>query len=143
MSRNNKSLEEQAWMRTNGLSAYDWAVTTEYMDAPKPLKTATRPLEGRGKQGSFVAIAEIMLVSFNCYEERVDSYGVVNHNAHDEALENHFGTNLNAAWAKANDYYDRPDDTAIYYGGAFQKFCLTLISALRRNSSWRNFPPLS
>ncbi|KAK1916427.1 hypothetical protein P3342_004246 [Pyrenophora teres f. teres] len=24
------------------------------------------------------------------------------------------------------------------YGGAFQKYCLTLISALRRNSSWRN-----
>lgn len=93
------------------------AIITKYMDASKLLKTATRPLEGRGKQGSFVAIAEIMLVfelSFNCYEERIHSYGAVSYIAHDEAPEDHFGTNLDAAWVRAN-YYDKPDDTAIYY----------------------------
>jgi hypothetical protein len=118
MSRNNKGPDEQAQMRTNGLSAHDCAVMTKYMDAPKPLKTATRRLEGCGKQGSFVAIAEIMLVFVllsNCYEERVDSYGAVNYNAHDEAPEDHFDTNLGAAWVTAYNYYDKPGDTAIYY----------------------------
>ncbi|CAN9201206.1 unnamed protein product [Alternaria alternata] len=118
MSRNNKSPDEQAQMRTNGLSAYDWAVMTEYMNAPEPLETATRRLEGRGKQVSFVAIAEIMLVFVllsNCYEERVDSYEAANCNAHDEAPEDHFGTNLSAAWVKANNYHGKLDDTAIYY----------------------------
>ncbi|RYN54415.1 hypothetical protein AA0118_g8661 [Alternaria tenuissima] len=117
MSCDNKSPDEQAWMRTNGLSAHDWAVTTEYMNALKLLKIATRPLERCGKHGSFAAIAEIMLVfvlSFNCYEVRVESYGTVNHNAHDEALEGHISTNLDAAWVKVN-YYDKPDDTFIYY----------------------------
>jgi hypothetical protein len=41
MSCDNKSRDEQAWMRTNGLSAHDWAVTTEYMNALKLLKIAT------------------------------------------------------------------------------------------------------
>ena len=105
-------------MRTNGLSAHDWAVNTECMDAPKPLEIATRRLEGRGKQGSFVVIAEIMLVFellFNCYEKRVDSYGAVDSNAHDKTPEDNFSTYLDAAWVKACDYYDKPDDTAIYY----------------------------
>jgi hypothetical protein len=88
------------------------------MDAPKPLKTAARRLEGRDKQDSFVAIAEIMLVFellFNCYEKRVDSYGAVDSNAHDKTPEDNFSTYLDAAWVKACDYYDKPDDTAIYY----------------------------
>jgi hypothetical protein len=105
-------------MRTNGLSVHDWAIITMYMDAPKSLETATRRMEGRSTQDSFVAITEIMLVFglvFDCCEERVDSYGAVNHNAHDEAPEDRFSTNLDAAWITANNYHDKPDDTAIYY----------------------------
>lgn len=88
-------------MRTKGPSAHDWAVITECMDAPKPLKTAARRLEGRDKQDSFVTIAEIMLVFellFNCYEKRVDSYGAVDSNAHDKTPEDNFSTYLDAAW---------------------------------------------
>ncbi|CAN9416137.1 unnamed protein product [Alternaria alternata] len=99
MSCDNKSPDEQAWMRTNGLSAHDWAVTTEYMNALKLLKIANDPLK-------------VFVLSFNCYEVRVESYGTVNHNAHDEALEGHISTNLDAAWVKVN-YYDKPDDTFI------------------------------
>jgi hypothetical protein len=47
-------------MRSDGLTGADWAVVTEYMDILKPLKTATKRLEGRGKSGSFGAIAEII-----------------------------------------------------------------------------------
>jgi hypothetical protein len=43
----------------------------------------------------------------------IDSYGAVNHNAHDEAPEDRFSTNLDAAWITANNYHDKPDDTAI------------------------------
>jgi hypothetical protein len=88
------------------------------MDAPKPLKTASRRLEGRDKQDSFVAIAEIMPLFgllFNCYEKRVDSYGAVDSDAHDKTPEDNFSTYLDAALVKPYDYYDKPDDTAIYY----------------------------
>ncbi|KAF7674502.1 hypothetical protein GT037_007262 [Alternaria burnsii] len=88
------------------------------MDAPKPLKTAARCLEGRDKQDSFVAIADIMLLfglSFSCYEKRVDSYGAVDSDTHDKTPKDNFGTCLDAASVKAYDYYDKPDDTAIYY----------------------------
>jgi hypothetical protein len=88
------------------------------MDAPKPLKIATRRLQGRGKQGSFVVVAEIMLVFgllFNCYVKRVDSYEAVDYNAHDKTPEGHFSTYPDVAWVKAKDYYDKPDDIAIYY----------------------------
>jgi hypothetical protein len=47
-------------MRSDGLTGADWAVITEYIDILKPLKTATKRLEGRGKTGSFRAIAEII-----------------------------------------------------------------------------------
>jgi hypothetical protein len=36
-------------MRSDGLTAADWAVVTEYIDVLKPLKSATKRLEGRGK----------------------------------------------------------------------------------------------
>ncbi|KAI1665814.1 hypothetical protein L13192_09498 [Pyrenophora tritici-repentis] len=37
-SRGNKLPDAQPWMRSDGLSAADWAVITEYIDALKPLK---------------------------------------------------------------------------------------------------------
>ncbi|KAI2475157.1 hypothetical protein Ptr902_13412 [Pyrenophora tritici-repentis] len=107
-ARNNKIPDAQAWMRTDGLSSHNWAVITEYMDALAPLKKATKRLEGRSKQGGFGAIAEII-------PDRVKSYEDVNYNAHDEAPEDHFAINLNTAWAKLNDYYEKLDDTPIYY----------------------------
>jgi hypothetical protein len=59
-SRGNKLPDAQPWMRSDGLSAADWAVITEYMNTLKPLKAATERLEGRGKSGGFGAIAEII-----------------------------------------------------------------------------------
>ncbi|KAI0569801.1 hypothetical protein Alg130_11492, partial [Pyrenophora tritici-repentis] len=100
ISRNNKIPDAQAWMRTDGLSSHDWAVITEYMDALAPLKKTTKRLKGRGKQGGFRAITEIILVFewlFNYYEDRLKSYEDVNYNAHDEAPKDHFAINLNTA----------------------------------------------
>ena len=82
-TRRNKLPDAPRWMRSSGLTTHDWAVVTEYMDALKPLKAATKRLEGRGKSGRFGSIAEVILVFeyiLNYYEQRVKAYEVVNYN---------------------------------------------------------------
>jgi hypothetical protein len=64
-------------------------VITEYIDVLKPLKAATKRLEGRGKSGAFRAVAEIILVFeylLRVYENCLQSYDDVIHNEHDEFL---------------------------------------------------------
>jgi hypothetical protein len=55
----NKLPDAQPWMQSDGLTVADLAVITEYIYALKPLKAATKRLEGRGKTVSFSAITEI------------------------------------------------------------------------------------
>jgi hypothetical protein len=104
-------------MRSNGLSAADWAVVTEYLDVLRPLKLATKRLKGRGKGGRFGAIAKVIPV-FNyiltSYKQRVKGYEAVDYNAHNEAPEDHLVINLRAAWAKANHYYSKLDLSPAY-----------------------------
>jgi hypothetical protein len=117
-SRRNKQPDAQPWMRSDGLSAADWAVVTEYLDVLRPLKLATKRLEGRGKSGRFGAIAEVIPVFdyiLTYYEQRVKGYEAVDYNAHNEAPEDHLAINLRAAWAKANDYYSKLDLSPAYY----------------------------
>jgi hypothetical protein len=105
-------------MRSDGLTAADWAVITEYMDVLKPLKLATKRLKGRSDSGRFGAIAEIIPVFehlLSYYEQRVKAYEAVDYNAHDEAPEDHLAINLRAAWAKANEYYTKLEDSPVYY----------------------------
>jgi hypothetical protein len=59
---NNKPPSAPLWMRSDGLTAADWAVITEYINVLAPLKTATKRLEGHSKSSGFGAIAEIILV---------------------------------------------------------------------------------
>jgi hypothetical protein len=47
MSKGNKLPDVAPWMRSTGLSAADWSVITEYLEVLKPLKLATKRLEGR------------------------------------------------------------------------------------------------
>ena len=99
----NKLLKAPRWMRSDGLTAADWAVVTEYLDVLKPLKSATKRLEGRGKSGRFSAIAEIIPVFeyiLSYYEQRVKAYEEVNYNAHDEAPKDYLAINLRAAWRR-------------------------------------------
>jgi hypothetical protein len=75
-------------------------VVTEYLDVLKPLKSATKRLEGRGKSGRFSAIAEIIPVFeyiLSYYEQRVKAYEAVDYNAHDKAPKDYLATNLRAA----------------------------------------------
>ena len=84
----------------------------------KPLKAATKRLEGRSKSGRFRSIAEVIPVFkyiLNYYEQRVEAYEAVNYNAHNEAPEDHLAINIRAAWTKANEYYAKLDLSPVYY----------------------------
>jgi hypothetical protein len=112
-------------MRSDGLTAADWAVVTEYLDVLKPLKSATKRLKGRGKDadsrvrgGRYGAIAKVIPVFkyiLTYYEQRVKAYKSVDYNAHNEAPEDHLPINLHAAWAKASDYYNKLNLSPAYY----------------------------
>jgi hypothetical protein len=135
-SRGNRLPDAPRWMRSDGLTAADWAVVTEYIDVLKPLKSATKRLEGRGKSGRFGAIAEIIPVFeyiLSYYEQRVKAYEAVDYNAHNEAPEDHLAINLRAAWAKANEYYTKLDDSPAYYAATilhpyYKTYCDTVWS---------------
>jgi hypothetical protein len=104
-------------MRSTGLSAADWSVITEYLEVLKPLKLATKRLEGRGS-GQYGAIYEIISVYeylLGYYEQRITSYSDVVYDEHNEAPEDHLAINLRAAWAKASDYYAKLDASPAYY----------------------------
>ncbi|KAG9378404.1 Dimer-Tnp-hAT domain containing protein [Pyrenophora tritici-repentis] len=105
--RNNKRPDAPNWMRSTGLRAADWAVIAEYQDCLEPLKYATKRLEGRSKDGKYGAIYEL--------EARARPFEHVDFNAHAEAPEDHLNVNLRAAWSKANDYYNKLDDSPAYY----------------------------
>jgi hypothetical protein len=95
-------------MRSDGLLTADWAVITDYIDVLKPLKAATKRLEGCGSDGRFGAIYEVIPV-FECilsyYEQKLIDYEKVESDTHPEAPDDHLATNLRAAWTKANKYY--------------------------------------
>jgi len=46
-------------------------------------------------------------------ETRAHPYSLVDFNAHAEALEDHLAINLRAAWRKADEYYNKLDDSAM------------------------------
>jgi hypothetical protein len=117
-SCSNKLLVAQLWMRSDGLTVANYAVITEHMDILKPLKTATKRLEGRSKSGSFRAIAEIILIFeylLTYYEQRVNAYEAVNYNKHNKLPKDYIAINLRAAWQKADNYYSKLDDSPAYY----------------------------
>jgi hypothetical protein len=125
-------------MRSTGLTAADWAVITEYQDCLEPLKLATERLEGRGKAGKFGAIYEIIPVFeyiLGALEARTRPFERVDFNPTD-APEDHLIINLRAAWAKANKYYEKLDDSPAYYAAV----CLDPYYKYYCDNSWANKP---
>ncbi|KAG9376623.1 Dimer-Tnp-hAT domain containing protein [Pyrenophora tritici-repentis] len=87
-------------------------------DCLEPLKYATKRLEGRSKDGKYGAIYEVIPVFeyvLSKLEARARPFEHVDFNAHAEAPEDHLNVNLRAAWSKANDYYNKLDDSPAYY----------------------------
>ncbi|KAI1557369.1 hypothetical protein PtrEW7m1_012179 [Pyrenophora tritici-repentis] len=116
-TKNNKKPQAPAWMRSKGLTAADWAVITEYIEVLKPLKDATKRLEGRGKCGRFGAIYEVIPVFeflMGRFEQRLRQYERVDFEQR-EAPEDHISINFRAAWEKLNDYYSKLDDSPAYF----------------------------
>ncbi|KAG9375608.1 hypothetical protein A1F94_013818 [Pyrenophora tritici-repentis] len=101
--RNNKRPDAPNWMRSTGLRAADWAVIAEYQDCLEPLKYATKRLEGRSKDGKYGAIYEVIPV-FEYVLSKLEA-----------RAPDHLNVNLRAAWSKANDYYNKLDDSPAYY----------------------------
>ncbi|KAF7573636.1 Dimer-Tnp-hAT domain containing protein [Pyrenophora tritici-repentis] len=117
-SRNNKLPAAPDWMSSDGINAHDWQVIAEYIDVLRPLKQATKRLEGRGKSGAFGAIAEVILVFeylLGVYEDRLQSYEDVIYDEHTESPEDHLAINLRAALVKAREYYNKLDLSPAYY----------------------------
>ena len=138
LANNNKLPEVPAWMRSTGLSANDWQVVTEYMEVLKPLKEATKRLEGRGKDNSFGAIYEVIPVFeqlLTQLERVVKQFECVDHHQ-TGAPEDHLPTNLRAAWLKLNLYYGKLDDSPVYYTAS----CLHPFYKRYCKRSWRDKP---
>ncbi|KAI1521803.1 hypothetical protein PtrSN001C_012090, partial [Pyrenophora tritici-repentis] len=49
--------DAQRWMRSGGLTAADWQTVNEYLAMLRPLKLATKRLEGRGTYKRFGSLA--------------------------------------------------------------------------------------
>lgn len=134
-SRRNKLPQVPDWMRSNGLTAADWAVITEYVAVLEPLKEATKRLEARGKAGRFGAIYEVIPVFeavLAVYEQLLEKYKNVDYNA-TSAPEDHLPINLRAAWIKLDSYYSRLDNSPVYYGAC----CLHPYYKNYCENSWR------
>jgi hypothetical protein len=98
-TKNNKTPHAPVWMRSNGLTAADWAAITEYIEVLKPLKDATKRLEGRGNSGRFGAIYEVIPVFeflMGRFEQRLRQYKRVDFEQC-EAPEDHISINFRAA----------------------------------------------
>ena len=83
-------------MRLGGLTAANWQVLTEYLAVRKPLKLATKRLEGCGKAGKYGAIYEVLPIYkylLTEYKQLATMYEAVDYNAHD-APEDHLAINL-------------------------------------------------
>jgi hypothetical protein len=125
-------------MRSTGLTAADWAVITEYQDCLQPLKLATERLEGRGKAGNFGAIYKIIPVFeyvLSALEARARPYKQVDFN-YTDAPEDHLHVNLRAAWSKANNYFNKLNNSPVYYAAV----CLYLYYKYYCENSWADKP---
>ncbi|KAI2483714.1 hypothetical protein Ptr902_06031 [Pyrenophora tritici-repentis] len=138
IQHNSKRPDAPSWMRSTGLTAADWAVITEYQDCLQPLKLATERLEGCSKAGNFGAIYEIIPVFeyvLSALEARARPYEQVDFN-YTNAPEDHLHINLRAAWSKANDYYNKLDDSPVYYAAV----CLHPYYKYYCENSWADKP---
>ena len=99
---------------------------------------ATKRLKGRGTYKRFSLLTKVILVFktiLSSYKERVELYSGVNYNELG-ALKDYIAINLRAAWAKANEYFVKLDDSPAYYAAtslhpAYKHYC---------DNAWREKP---
>ncbi|KAJ3453198.1 hypothetical protein MRS44_018853 [Fusarium solani] len=91
------------------MSSEDWAVIAEYLAILKPLKIATKRLEGRPEDGKYGAIWEVLLTMEWLLQHLEDSK--LQHE-HDEEPYLRIGCNL--GWMKLDKYYTLTEDSPVY-----------------------------
>lgn len=104
-------------MRSTGLTAANWVVITEYQGCLEPLKFATALLEGRSKADTVSATYEAIIVFeyiLGALKDCTRPYERGNFNYAD-APEGHTYINLRAAWSKANNHYNKLENSPAYY----------------------------
>ena len=105
------------------------------------LKEAISLVEGRGKASKHGAIQEVIF-TFNwllkVFKEKKDyvAKAIIKDYPNQEAIEDYFIINLNAAQAKLNDYYLKLNNTPVYYAAVllypyFKRFY---------QNAWKNRP---
>jgi hypothetical protein len=83
-------------MRSGRLLANDWAVVNDYIEVLRPLKLATKQLEGRSTSGRFGAIHKVLPVFeylLGEFEQRCKLYEDVNYKAN-RAPEDYLAINM-------------------------------------------------
>ncbi|TKA64011.1 hypothetical protein B0A49_09567 [Cryomyces minteri] len=111
------------FVEVGGLNSYDWDVVAHYVKILQPLREATKRLEARGATGRYGAIWEViptmnwLLQVFEEAKERVAEATTENY-PNQEALEDHYSTNVNRGWKKLRKYFEKLDDTPAYYAAA-------------------------
>ncbi|TKA59147.1 hypothetical protein B0A49_13257 [Cryomyces minteri] len=129
------------FVEVGGLSSYDWDVVANYVTILQPLREAAKRLEARGATGRYGAIWEViptmnwLLQVFEEAKERVAEATTENY-PNQEALEDHYSTNVNHGWKKLRKYFEKLDDTPAYYAA------VTLHPHLKRVciNAWKDRP---
>ena len=115
------------------LNDYDWGVINNYIEILSPIRDATKMLEARGRSGLHGAIWEVIPTLdwlLKLFEEKKDR--VVNATLDDypdqDAIEDHYAINLNRGWLKLQKYFEKLDDTPVYYAAVllhprYKLFC--------------------
>jgi hypothetical protein len=104
----------------------------------RPLKFATKHLEGCSTYKQFGSLAEVIPIFetiLSSYMERVESYSGVSYDK-PGTPEDHIAINLRAAWVKANEYLVKLDDSPTYYAATslhltYKNYC---------GNAWRDKP---
>ena len=123
------------------LSAVDWSVISQYLEILKPLKTATKQLQGHigGKFGSIWQVLPVFEDLMLHFEEQAKLHPIrasIRPDIHlppsgfsqNETIESqltsqpdkkldlgdHFSINIDLAWSKLNQYYQKLDNSPVY-----------------------------
>ncbi len=91
------------------MSADDWSVIAEYLAILRPLKTATKRLEGRPREGKFGATWEVLLTMEWLLKHLEESKL-----RHERDEEPYLRIGCNLGWMKLDQYYSITDDTPAY-----------------------------
>lgn len=91
------------------MSADDWSVIAEYLAILRPLKIATKRLEGRPREGKFGATWEVLL-TMEWLLKHLEESKI----RHEPDVEPYLRIGCNLGWLKLDQYYTMTDDSPAY-----------------------------